>query len=1124
MATKEANREAEADAATRERKKRQQEEWDRWQESPRGREWAIEQESQRGAGSTEPQEERRIGKILSGLRNVGSRAVSYPKLRFKRFTDGRKGDEGDKEAEASIGEQEGMPDQRRGEKAARWEALRQAKEERERTGGPLAKLREAEERLRVQEEQKRLQSAGEEEEGAKKGIWLRYKEYKDRKKRDKEYSGRAEAEATDEQREMSRSRAREHKKPQTFNAAAAAAGAVGAGWGVAKGAAKAGFGAAGYGYEKVKSADKGTIWIVLAIAIALFDIFWGEPYQGYRLTLSGFLSINILGIVSSSLFLGFLIFNAMVKIIDRHLSFFMFFILYMLLRFSGAQIRDMRINALYINIAFWLVIVILIIAKSRGSEISILPKEDIAYIIFIFVVTYFWWQPGWQNESKTWAHLGFILLFGFLFIRTQEQDPSRWYYLTVIFLFLDFYGYSLIKDVEAIGNIFSMFPPILMLTGGYIAYRTENKLALILVLVFAGFMFFFNPTSAYGTDDTGAPEKLKGKTPAEIAKGFKEAVKRWTTQRLELATGGLYKGRVEENQYEKIGVYLDRVRASEPRYYTEEPVTLWGAIKAKTLSDAVIVRFGCNKWSADNKRINASRAEPSNFTIFNLEERDVECTFDPTKGTDQERNRQRFPAGTHTVTMSAEYNFATDAYLKSYYIDRDRYRAMIREELDPFQEFGITDKRPIAVYTNGPVEIGMDLTPLIPVERTSVPSPALSITLNNRGRVIGQQGEVLGEWEGRIRRINELVVLLPRGVDMVDPNILERPSEVDCAGKKFRRYTKADCRESCTRYVQNPCTEICEGEGNADDKLACQNECRSSKRKCDEDCNIFFQGDDDTGDGIEYNGYSLVAEGLRYVDELKDVDRFRTFTCRLYPTKDVLGTTPITTRFIRAKARYTYRLEKSVAVPVELAPGSVSTDITGIILDESIDANVSEVLALAVAYTESRFRHCCGSAGRNTAGDCVFVQENSCGDDRILTSSAGSVGIMQINKRVHQNKTSALCREETLNNLDCNIKVGLNILSDGYTRYQRGIPESLLSQYCSNGEYYSKYREYRGWAAALRAYNGLGCGEGANVNYVEEVIETACGIANGIVKIEHAPEDLINQLSIEDFKRQIVCP
>ena len=105
-----------------------------------------------------------------------------------------------------------------------------------------------------------------------------------------------------------------------------------------------------------------------------------------------------------------------------------------------------------------------------------------------------------------------------------------------------------------------------------------------------------------------------------------------------------------------------------------------------------------------------------------------------------------------------------------------------------------------------------------------------------------------------------------------------------------------------------------------------------------------------------------------------------------------------------------------------------------------------------------------------------------------------SIGLMQIRIQDHRDKIDVLCgassddeeRKTKLLNPECNIKVGVAILSDSYKMYENGIPEDKLKKYCSNEAYFEKFKNYRGWNAALRGYNGLSC-ETGNPNYVEEV-------------------------------------
>ncbi|MBI2660931.1 hypothetical protein HYX09_01545 [Candidatus Woesearchaeota archaeon] len=495
----------------------------------------------------------------------------------------------------------------------------------------------------------------------------------------------------------------------------------------------------GVAVQQAKSEDKGTWWLIFAIGIALLDIFWGDPYRGFKFTMLGILQTNFVAIFSSIIFLVLLLANVFFSIFkNRHRSIFTFIALYFAVNYIARfKIYSFEINTIYINIFIFMMVAIYLWRVFRREEpFNVISDEDKGYILFIFVVSYFWFQNGWQLEIKSWIHFVFIIIFGMLFIKTHEPSPERWYYLTSFFLVLDFYGYSLSKDIEGLSLIFNLFPPILIFISLYVYVRTQNRLTIPIILFMTIVLFLANPT-VLGDDSGQVLQKEKGKTAGEIYKEFKNSVLEVFDTRLVEASGGYYRGKVEKNQYEKLGVYLDNIRASEPRYYTDEPITIWGSLKSKTYGDVVIANFNCYRWTSGREKIKASRLEPAEpFPIFTLEEKDLECTFNPGIVTDeQQQKEQRFSAGTHTVTLAANYNFATDAYQKSYFIDRDRYRAMIRDELDPFEQYGITDKAPIAVYTNGPVAIGMQMTPLIPVEITNAARPLLGFTLTNRGKI-----------------------------------------------------------------------------------------------------------------------------------------------------------------------------------------------------------------------------------------------------------------------------------------------------------------------------------------------------------------------------------------------------
>ncbi len=118
----------------------------------------------------------------------------------------------------------------------------------------------------------------------------------------------------------------------------------------------------------------------------------------------------------------------------------------------------------------------------------------------------------------------------------------------------------------------------------------------------------------------------------------------------------------------------------------------------------------------------------------------------------------------------------------------------------------------------------------------------------------------------------------------------------------------------------------------------------------------------------------------------------------------------------------------------------------------------------------------------------LMMQESSC---KAKAFSGSSVGLMQINL-IHCGEYSLSsnkdeCKKQLLENPQLNIDIGAKILKNSYDAYKDG----KLFQGCSQ-----KGITYYEWEAALRGYNGWGCGKDASGNvfysqddYVEEVIE-----------------------------------
>ncbi|MBW3023274.1 hypothetical protein KY308_04170, partial [Candidatus Woesearchaeota archaeon] len=219
----------------------------------------------------------------------------------------------------------------------------------------------------------------------------------------------------------------------------------------------------------------------------------------------------------------------------------------------------------------------------------------------------------------------------------------------------------------------------------------------------------------------------------------------WERQ-IYIATGGdYYSGQVEKNKQEPIGVYIENLRPADPTLYSDQKVVVWGVLKAKTiLEEKRTVTTSCQADDPIKKIPVDGTTIPKTFDVLGYEELDLQCEFSP----------NRLSPGVHRVNVSATFDFETFSYMKSYFMDRDRMLDLRRQEIDPLDQYKITDKNPTAVYTNGPVGIGMDLPDMpVGISADNQVMPTLGITIENK-------------WDGIIKKINRLIIYVPDGLSL----------------------------------------------------------------------------------------------------------------------------------------------------------------------------------------------------------------------------------------------------------------------------------------------------------------------------------------------------------------------
>ena len=840
----------------------------------------------------------------------------------------------------------------------------------------------------------------------------------------------------------------------------------------------------------------------------------------------------------------------------------------MLFRYNGINIQRFLDNLYFTSIESYIgwffnsIVLTLLIAYYVIYRPD--PQEFVSWFLVAETLSLIIFMGGMGTAL---IHLAFVISFYFLYIRyaAPEGNKASANYIFFFLLAFDFFGFGILA--ELVGNPIISNRLIIPIWFYFALIYTHEKersfwINLVIIIVILMNVFYFvgginglKSMSATLTQE----EKQEGinfirtgwnnvkDTFSKAIEGFRADLE----AQMIYASGGYYKGKVERNKIGPLGVFIDKLKASQPRYYENEDVIIWGTIKALSLGDNVNIKMSCHK--KDEEKY-ATRTTPNvPFTIYSKETRDFECVFDEGKfdSWGDEGSGWFFDLGFHTITADAEFNFETLAYLKSYFMDIERKRSMVREGLDPFKEFGIKYTEPIAVYTDGPVIIGMEMTsPIIEVGEGIVTQPRIGITLENK------EG-----WEGVIRSLTELVILTPHGVRI---NLEEEPCTYS-----FKKYTIENCKQdSCENLAFKPCVEVCELNKKKSSTKDCNKECGKVKKSCISDCDILFKGDKERE---PYNGYAIDinAEKKKYLlkwDVFKDIDRYRSFSCRLTVSGEgednVLGNTPLTVKYFRAKARYNYTLSKDIDIQIQSKPGTaakvsekidIKGDIPNLIVKYAKEIGVPQTYALALAYQESKWRHCCKDIGLNRNSECTATGDPSCGPDYILESYDGSsLGIMQLNKNKHSTwfisndgcggyysqldedclvKSDAGCIGKTAYDIDCNIKIGLAYLKKLKETYGLGCKESsVYAKAKKNPNEYptflkgceecwvckkstptdigldlctekKHFYEYKNWDAALRGYVGWGCDD-KHKNYVEDVLEIKKKIENGELTVK----------------------
>lgn len=220
-------------------------------------------------------------------------------------------------------------------------------------------------------------------------------------------------------------------------------------------------------------------------------------------------------------------------------------------------------------------------------------------------------------------------------------------------------------------------------------------------------------------------------------------------RQINMASGN-YEAGVEAQSQKPLGIFLENTGTNSPiKYPGDLSLKIFGYVKAITPNpqDKFKISAECYGISSKDKTHKATFYPPGDELESN-DYKSVDCIVPIEELSLATANTQ--------AVLETTFDFKTSAFVKTYFMEQDVIRSYRMQNLDPLKEYGIEDKNPVAVYTGGPLMVGMraGLLQPVPLVADSKAGPSLDITLDRTA-----------QWpEGELMKINSLTAYAPVGL------------------------------------------------------------------------------------------------------------------------------------------------------------------------------------------------------------------------------------------------------------------------------------------------------------------------------------------------------------------------
>ena len=420
---------------------------------------------------------------------------------------------------------------------------------------------------------------------------------------------------------------------------------------------------------------------------------------------------------------------------------------------------------IFSNVGIIAIMVGYAIAKKPDKRdfLSFLLLLEFGWLIFVF--------GGFSNVGVLF-HLTYAGLIWWLLIRKAMPDQTQANLLVAMCLFVDFFLFSLIAKLAPNLPYFNrlIVPIWVFLALGFTKDTTFKKILVFLVIMFYVFNAFavineYNDFYRTGIESL-SDRDIRGASlyAQESWNNFKTFAISFYHQKASATLGEYYTGEIDSNAEQRLGVFLKDIHAADTNFYEDQPVSVWGTLSAQTIDKPVKITVGCKTKKKDV--FEGLKIYPQDvFEIGKSEEEVIECIFEPGMLKD----------GLHEVVLSADFNFLTNSYLKTYFMDPETKRSLTMSGIDPLVNYGIFDGVPTAVYTSGPIMMGLDISSTPPLSTDS--DFRLGITLTNG-------------WEGKLTEVTDIYIITPIEIEMSSDG-----EDYYCRGKNEYIFKASNCEE-----------------------------------------------------------------------------------------------------------------------------------------------------------------------------------------------------------------------------------------------------------------------------------------------------------------------------------------